>query len=86
MCETCEDAFCNQHGLCLLSDAGKKTCQCNGWYIGTHCETDGQVVAVACGSSAIALILIAVTLVFLLRWRYVPSVRLGNFSNICSEI
>ncbi|GAU89139.1 hypothetical protein RvY_01724-2 [Ramazzottius varieornatus] len=69
VCETCEDAFCNQHGICLLSDAGKKTCQCNGWYIGTHCETDGQVVAVACGSSAIALILIAVTLVFLLRWR-----------------
>ncbi|OQV23280.1 hypothetical protein BV898_02731 [Hypsibius exemplaris] len=67
-CETCEESYCNQHGICLLDSKGQKVCQCNGWYIGTTCQTDGQVVAVACGSSAIAVILIAITLVFLLRW------------------
>ncbi|XP_055332861.1 uncharacterized protein LOC129584639 isoform X2 [Paramacrobiotus metropolitanus] len=66
-CEPCEEAYCNQHGVCLMTSTGK-TCQCNGWYIGATCQTDGQVVAVACGSSAVALILIAVTLIFLLRW------------------
>ena len=69
-CETCEEAYCNLHGVCLLDGAGGgKICRCNGWYIGATCGTDGQVVAVACGSSAIAVILIAITLVFLLRWR-----------------
>jgi Calcium-binding EGF domain len=71
ICQTCEEAYCNQHGICLLDKMGKKICQCTGWYIGSTCQTDGQVVAVACGSSAIAVILIAITLLFLLRWRLV---------------
>lgn len=71
-CEACEEAFCSQRGVCLMGPSGK-TCQCNGWHLGVNCQTDGQVVAVACGSCALAVILIAIALIFLLRWRSVNS-------------
>ena len=43
--------------------------RCKGNFYGSHCEIDGEVMAVAVGASVAAVIIIILTLICLCMWR-----------------
>ena len=47
----------------------KKLLRCKGNFYGSHCEIDGEVMAVAVGASVAAVIIIILTLICLCMWR-----------------
>jgi len=66
-CHTCPPEHCNHRGQCLYRNL-EPTCQCSGSYYGAKCEIDGEVLGVAIGASAAAVIIIVSTLVCLCMW------------------
>ena len=46
-----------------------KLFRCKGNFYGSHCEIDGEVMAVAVGASVAAVIIIILTLICLCMWR-----------------
>lgn len=67
VCTACSPDYCNKHGECVISD-GKRECRCHGNYIGSKCETDGEVLGVALGVSLAAVIVIILTVICLCLW------------------
>lgn len=70
-CLTCSDTFCNNRGSCSFDVGGNQVCKCIGSYYGNTCEVDGEVLAVAVGASVAAIIIIILTLICLVMWRFV---------------
>ncbi|XP_067136278.1 uncharacterized protein [Centruroides vittatus] len=67
VCTACSPDYCNKHGECIIND-GKRECRCHGNYIGSRCETDGEVLGVALGVSLAAVIVIILTVICLCLW------------------
>ncbi|XP_060537109.1 uncharacterized protein LOC132708653 isoform X2 [Cylas formicarius] len=66
-CEQCSPKHCSNRGECKFQN-GQEVCVCSGNYYGTQCELDGEVLGVAIGASAVAIIIIGLTLVCLVMW------------------
>ena len=52
-----------------MDTAGARVCECEGNFYGDQCQIDGEVLAVAIGTSVAAVIIIVLTLVCLCMWR-----------------
>lgn len=76
-CHTCPDSHCSNRGTCSYDSNGAQVCSCNGQYYGAQCEVDGEVLGVAIGASVTAVVIIVLTLVCLVMWRYDKSIKIG---------
>ncbi|KAG8179688.1 hypothetical protein JTE90_021284 [Oedothorax gibbosus] len=66
-CLACSPEYCTYHGQCFV-ERDQKLCKCQGNYIGSRCEIDGEVLGVALGASLAAIIIILLTLSCLCIW------------------
>ncbi|XP_035224805.1 uncharacterized protein LOC118197406 [Stegodyphus dumicola] len=66
-CSACSPEYCSFHGQCFV-EKEQKHCKCQGNYIGSRCEIDGEVLGVALGASLAAIIIILLTLACLCIW------------------
>ncbi|KAK2720205.1 uncharacterized protein LOC136036316 isoform X2 [Artemia franciscana] len=64
---TCSNDYCNKRGECRMEGA-RKVCLCRGSFGGAQCDIDKEVVGVAAGASATAILIIILTLVGLCWW------------------
>lgn len=67
-CQSCSNAFCNNHGTCSYNEDGKQMCRCDPNHYGGQCEIDGEVLGVAIGASVAAVVIIILTLICLITW------------------
>lgn len=80
-CLTCSDAFCNNRGSCSFDTVGNHNCACIGTYYGATCDIDGEVLAVAVGASVAAIVIIILTLICLVMWRWVKEIKYYKFES-----
>jgi len=72
ICMGCSASYCSNRGECSIVD-GKKQCKCKANFMGSRCDIDSEVLAVAIGGSLVGLVILVVTFwclfVFNRRWR-----------------
>ncbi|XP_070503689.1 uncharacterized protein pwn isoform X1 [Chironomus tepperi] len=67
-CMSCDSSYCNNRGTCSFDSHGAQACTCTGFYYGSACEIDGEILFVSIGASVAAIFIIILTLICLVMW------------------
>ncbi|XP_076366898.1 uncharacterized protein LOC143255318 [Tachypleus tridentatus] len=67
--KNCE--FCNNRGDCIMTNEGTRMCRCHRMYIGSTCEINGIILAIALPITAVLIILFSSILFYCSRrWHH----------------
>lgn len=72
VCFGCSASYCSNRGECSIVD-GRKQCKCKPNFIGSRCDIDSEVLAVAIGGSLVGIVILIITFwclyAFNRRWK-----------------